>query len=110
MRVVLRLFLVLMGLTTISELISERSFQSRYLEIFLTKLYLKKPTFNSLLNLGRKDFHYIDFATLKAYNYLFVSKVLIVFMLTWVVAWSKRCQEKEESSHDRIQRAENYLA
>lgn len=108
MRIILRLFLILMGITTISELMSERSFQSRYLDIFLTKLYLKKPTFNALLNLCRKDYHYIDLATLKAYNCLFSIKV-IIFMLTWVIAWLKRCQEKDENSYDRIQRAKNYL-
>lgn len=109
LRVILRLFLILMGITTISELMSEQCFQSRYLDIFLTKLYLKKPTFNSLLNLCRKDFHFIDLATLKAYNCLFASKVLIVFMLTWMVAWLKRRQEKDNNSYDRIQRAKNYL-
>lgn len=109
LRVVLRSFLIFLGTITISELMSERSFQSRYLDIFLTKLYLKEPTFNLLLNLCRNDFHYIDLATLKAYNSLFASKVLIVFMLTLVVSWLKRCKEKGDNSFERIQRAKNSL-
>lgn len=108
-RIILRLFLLVMACTTIFELVSERNFQSRYIDILLTKLYLKDSTFTTLLNLCQKDFNYIDLGTLKTYNCLFVSKVLVVFMLTWAVTWLKRSREKEENSYDRIQRAKNYL-
>lgn len=108
-KIILRLFLLLMAFTTISELISDQIFQSHYVDILLTKLYLKEPTFSALLNICRKDFQFIDFATLKAYNCLFVSKVLVIFMLTWAVAWLKRSREREENSFDRIQRSKNYL-
>lgn len=109
-RIILRLFLLVMAFTSILELLSERNFYSQYMDVLLTKLYLKEPSFTALLTMCRDDYRFIDFATLKAYNCLFVSKVLIVFMLTWVVHWLKRSRtEVEESSDDRIQRAKNYL-
>ncbi|XP_055304151.1 C-mannosyltransferase dpy-19 homolog [Sitodiplosis mosellana] len=108
-RVILRLFLLVMAFTTILELVSERNFYSQYMDVLLTKLYLKEPSFTSLLTMCRKDYKFIDFATLNAYNCLFVSKVLIVFMLTWVVNWLKRQRDLDECSDDRIQRAKNYL-
>lgn len=108
-RIILRLFLLIMALTSLFELLSERNFYSPYMDVLLTKLYLKEPTFSALLLMCRKDYRFIDFETLKAYNCLFASKVLIVFMLTWVVHWLKRQREIDENSADRIQRAKNYL-
>lgn len=77
--------------------------------MLLSKLYLKEPTFSTLLTMCRSDYKFIDFATFKSYNCLFISKVLIVCMLTWVVKWLKRQREVDESCDDRIQRAKNYL-
>lgn len=108
-RFILRLFLLVMAFTTILELVSERNFYSQYMDVLLTKLYLKEPSFTSMLTTCRDDYGFIDFATLNAYNCLFVSKVLIVFMLTWVVNWLKRQRDVAECSDDRIQRAKNYL-
>lgn len=108
-RIILRVFLLIMALTSIFELLSERNYYSQYLDVLLTKLYLKEPTFSALLLMCRKDYRFIDFETLNAYNCLFASKVLIVFMLTWVVHWLKRRREIDENSDDRIQRAKNYL-
>lgn len=108
-RIILRIFLLIMALTTVFELVSERNFYSQYMDVLLTKLYLKEPTFSALLLMCRKDYKFIDFDTLKAYNCLFASKVLIVFMLTWVVHWLKRRRDIDEHSDDQIQRAKNYL-
>lgn len=108
-RIILRLFLLVMAFTTILELVSERNFYSQYMDVLLTKLYLKEPSFSALLTMCRKDYQFIDFATLNAYNCLFASKVLIIFMLTWVVKWLKRQREIDECSDDRVQRAKNYL-
>lgn len=108
-RIILRLFLLVMAFTTILELLSERNFYAQYMDVLLTKLYLKEPTFTALLTMCRKDYKYIDFDTLNSYNCLFVSKVFIVFMLTWVVNWLKSHREVDECSDDRIQRAKNYL-
>lgn len=108
-RIILRLFLLVMAVTTIFELLSERNYYSQYMDVLLTKLYLKEPTFTALNTLCHKDYRFIDSETLDAYNSLFGSKVLIVFMLTVVVNWLKRQREVDESSSDRIQRAKNYL-
>lgn len=108
-RIILRLFLLVMAFTTILELVSERNFYSQYMDVLLTKLYLKEPSFSALITMCRKDYQFIDFATLNAYNCLFASKVLIIFMLTWVVKWLKRQREIDECSDDRVQRAKNYL-
>lgn len=108
-RIILRIFLLIMALTTVFELVSERNFYSQYMDVLLTKLYLKEPTFSALLLMCRKDYKFIDFDTLKAYNCLFASKILIVFMLTWVVHWLKRRRDIDEHSDDQIQRAKNYL-
>lgn len=108
-RIILRLFLLVMAFTSILELISERNFYSHYMDVLLTKMYLKEPSFTALLTMCQNDYKFIDFATLNVYNCLFVSKVLIVFMLTWVVNWLKRQRNVDEIADDRIQRAKNYL-
>lgn len=108
-RIILRIFLLVMACTSILELFSDRNFYSQYMDVLLTKLYLKEPSFSALLTMCQKDYKFIDFATLKVYNCLFVSKVLIVFMLTCVVHWLKRQRDIKENSDDEIQRAKNYL-
>lgn len=108
-RIILRLFLLVMAITSILELLSERNFYSQYMDVLLTKLYLKEPSFSAMLMMCRNDYKFIDFETLNAYNCLFVSKVLIVFMLTWVVNWLKRHRKLDENNDERIQRAKNYL-
>lgn len=108
-RIILRLFLLVMAITSILELLSERNFYSQYMDVLLTKLYLKEPSFSAMLMMCRNDYKFIDFKTLNAYNCLFVSKVLIVFMLTWVVNWLKRHRQFDENNDERIQRAKNYL-
>lgn len=108
-RILLRLFLLVMAFTTVLELLSERNYHSQYIDVLLTKLYLKEPSFASLLTMCQPDYRSIDFETFNAYNCLFISKVLIVIMLTWVVNWLKKRREVEENPDDRIQRAKNYL-
>lgn len=110
-RIILRLFLLVMACTSIFELFSDRNFHSQYMDVLLTKLYLKEPSFSALFTMCQSDYKFIDFATLKIYNRLFVSKILIVFMLTCVVHWLKRQRADKEyaNENDRIQRAKNYL-
>lgn len=108
-RIVLRLVLLLMVLMSTYEFLSEQNFYSEYMDIMLTKLYLKEPSFSTLLNLCRQDYKFIDFATLNVYNSLFVSKILIIFMLTWAANWFKNRRQVEENSDEHIQRAKNYL-
>lgn len=110
-RIVLRVFLLVMALTSIFELLSERNFYSLYGDILLSKLYLKEPSFSTMLNMCRKDFGFIDKVTLIAYNCLFVSKFLVVFALTWTANWLKRRRndEEEEIRADRTTRSKNYL-
>lgn len=108
-RILLRLFLLIMAVTTIFELFSDRNYYSEYMDVLLSKLYLKEATFTALLAMCRKDYQFIDLRTLKTYNCLFVSKILVVFMLTCVVNRLKRYRELKENSNEQIQRAKNYV-
>lgn len=108
-RILLRLFLLVMACTTIFELFSDRNFYSQYLDVLLSKLYLKEPTFTALLAMCRKDYQFIDLSTLNTYNCLFMSKILVVFMLTCVVNRLKRYREFKENANEQIQRAKNYV-
>lgn len=110
-RIILRLFLLVMACTSILELFSDRNFYSQYMDVLLTKLYLKEATFSALFTMCQSDYKFIDFATLNVYNCLFVSKILIVLMLTCVVHWVKRqrAEHANANENDRIQRAKNYL-
>lgn len=108
-RILLRLFLLVMACTTIFELFSDRNFYSEYMDVLLSKLYLKEPTFTALLAMCRKDYQFIDLSTLNTYNCLFVSKILVVFMLTCVVNRLKRYREFKENANEQIQRAKNYV-
>lgn len=108
-RILLRLFLLIMACTTIFELFSDRNFYSQYMDVLLSKLYLKEPTFTALLAMCRKDYQFIDLSTLNTYNCLFVSKILVVFMLTCVVNRLKRNRELNQNANEQIQRAKNYV-
>lgn len=108
-RILLRLFLLVMACTTIFELFSDRNFYSLYMDVLLSKLYLKEPTFTAMLTMCRNDYQFIDLSTLNTYNCLFVSKILVVFMLTCVVNRLKRYREFKENANEQIQRAKNYV-
>lgn len=109
-RIILRLFLLVMAVASVFELLSERNFYSMYADILLSKLYLKEPSFSAMLNMCRKEFSFVDSATLYGYNCLFISKFLVVFALTWSANWLKKRRNEEEIYRaERIQRAKNYL-
>lgn len=50
-----------------------------YLDIVMTKLRLRLPTFNTMLYLCKEDLNFIDYETLKTYNQIFVGKFVGIY-------------------------------
>lgn len=108
-RIILRILLFIMAVLCLIELFSNKSLFSHYTDVILSKIYVKNPTFSTMLHLCRLDYGTIDSATLTAYNCLFLSKFFVVFTITWSANWLYKRRQIQEDHTDRIQRAKNYL-
>lgn len=108
-RILMRILLYAMIVITILEVFKEKYLFYHYTDILLTKLHLKLPTFSTLLHLCKTEYGFIDWETLNVYNCLFVSKFVVVFLITWSANWIHKRRQIKENENDRVQRAKNYL-
>lgn len=106
----LRLFLLVMAITSFAELFSNETFITHYAAVLLAKLYMRTPEFSTMLHLCESDYATIDSNIISVYNCLFLSKFLAVLVIIWSANWlHKRRQTSVERETNRIQRAKNYL-
>lgn len=108
-RAIMKVLLYSMILITVMEAFKEKYLFYHYTDILLSKLHLKQPTFSTLLHLCKPDYGFIDWQTLNVYNCLFVSKFVVVGMITWTANWIHKRRQIQENDTDRVQRAKNYL-